>query len=465
MSVGRAVATLRRPAVALGVAAAIGGLAWVGAPLGADAATMLAIALSCITLWILTPVRPAYTGIVCIGLIGVAFSADLALTGFQSPATWLIGFGLLMGEATRQSGLAATGGRWIVARGVPYRHRTAPRRAYGYLQLWLCLGALALALVVPSALVRVFILAPVLLEISAPFESRRSRIGLFLAPLFATFYGAVGIFTAGLANIIIAGITESVAGVTITWSEWTAVLVGVMGVGRVLLIAGAMYYLFRPDPGASVDLPADRTTALTPQAKRMGLFLLVGVAVWMTDAVHGFHPLYGAIVVVALAFLPGLGVVDFGETAGEVDFTILFFIGAVFAIGEGLARFGIAETAASSLLDVIPSGASLLPVMAITLFVTMALAFLMEGLVVASVTTPVIVSFATDAGLPVQPIVMTEAIALTSYFLPYQSGVLIAILAEDVVEPVELIRVATILTVVTLVVLAPIQFALFVLIY
>lgn len=40
------------------------------------------------------PIPPAYTGLIGIGLIAVAFSTQLALTGFQKPATWLIGFGL-----------------------------------------------------------------------------------------------------------------------------------------------------------------------------------------------------------------------------------------------------------------------------------------------------------------------------------------------------------------------------------
>ena len=49
------------------------------APVGGETATLLAITLFCIALWIATPVPPAFTGMVCIGLISVTFSTDLAL--------------------------------------------------------------------------------------------------------------------------------------------------------------------------------------------------------------------------------------------------------------------------------------------------------------------------------------------------------------------------------------------------
>jgi len=90
---------------------------------------------------------------------------------------------------------------------------------------------------------------------------------------------------------------------------------------------------------------------------------------------------------------------------------------------------------------------------------------LTEGLAVASVLTPVLVSFAASAGVPLAPVAMIEAVALNAYFFPYQSAVMVAILGLDVVDTVELTRMATVCTIATLGLLVPIQIAVFALFF
>lgn len=426
---------------------------------------MLGITLFCIVLWILTPIPPSYTGVICIGLVGVTFSPDFALTGFNSPAMWLIGFGLLVGEATRRSGLASWAGWWLVSHSVPAHARDDPVHVFRYLLVSLSLGAIALALLVPSILVRVLILAPILREIGARFDSRKAQVGIFLGPLFATFYGSVGIFTAGLQNIIIAGISESVGGPSIPWAEWTGVLFPVMALSQSLLIAGILYLLYRPSRLSVVDLPERTSRSTTGSERRMFLYLLVGVVIWMTDFLHGMHPLFGAIVVVVLAFFPKIGVAEFSDAAGDIDYSIFFFLGGVFAIGEGLDRTGFADSIAESMLAVIPPDTSFVVVLLFIFVITTLLMLLLEGLVVASVITPLIVTYAAQTGLPIEPVMMIEAIALTTLFFPYQSAILVAILAEDVVETPDLIRVTSTLSIASVLLLLPLQLALFVLLY
>jgi hypothetical protein len=56
---------------------------------------------------------------------------------------------------------------------------------------------------------------------------------------------------------------------------------------------------------------------------------------------------------------------------------------------------------------------------------------------------------------------MIESVALNAYFFPYQSAVLVAILGFDVVDSVELTRMASLCTIATLLVLLPIQIGVF----
>jgi di/tricarboxylate transporter len=446
-------------AVPVGLLAAGAVLAY--APLPPDMATMLAITVFSVSLWIGTPVAPWFTGLLAVGLIGVAFSTDLALVGFRSAATWLIVLGILLGAATKESGLAGLVER-VVLRRMPARITDDAVATYRYLLVVLSAAALALAVLVPSSLVRVLILGPILFSLGDLFTERRAKIGVFLGPLFVTYYGGTGVFTGSLANIIIAGIVEANSGVSIGWVEWGLWMGPVMGVGRTLTIVAIAYVLYRPTDTDSIVVPSEYDAAVEFGAdqRRMLGFLLVGVAIWATDAVHGLHPLYGALVVVLLAFAPRIGVVEPSEV-GDVDFSIVFFVGAIFAIAAGLQRTAFTDLAARSVLSALPGDASLPLVLGFVVVVSLALTFVMEGLAVASVLTPILVSFTASAGVPLLPVAMVEAAALNTYFFPYQSAVLVAILGLDVVESVELVRMAAVCSIVTLLVVLPLQIAVF----
>jgi anion transporter len=332
---------------------------------------------------------------------GVAFSTSLALTGFQSPATWLVIVGILIGEAARQSGLADLVERLALYR-MPVSVATDAVAAYRYLLVVLSFGSLALAVLIPSSLVRVLILAPILQSLGELFEERRAAVGIFLGPLFATFYGSSGILTGSLANIIVTGLVESSGGPAITWTEWTLWLGPVMGIGRVVLIVGIAYLLYRPRNRDGVTTPElAASVSTTARERRMLGFLLLGVVIWATDFVHGLHPLFGAVVVTLLAFAPRIGVVG-PEAVGDADFSILFFLGAIFAIAEGLQQTAFTDLAANRLLSTLPADPSL-PLVLVVVVVALALTLVMEGLAVASVLTPVLVSFATSAGIPLVP--------------------------------------------------------------
>lgn len=444
--------------VPVGVAAAGGIL--LAAPLPAEAARMLAITAFCIALWVGTPVPPWLTGVVGIGLVGVGFSTELALFGFRSPATWLVLLGILIGEATRQSGLARLIERSVLRR-LPAAARDDAVASYRYLLVAFSAIGAGFVLLVPSALVRVLILGPITVSVGERFTDRSARVGLFLGPVFVTFYGAAGVLTGSLGNVIITGIVDSVAGLTIGWVEWLAWLGPVMTVGRSAVVVAVAYLLYRPDADdALADDAVVPDRAADGDERRMLAFLLVGVAIWATDFVHGLHPLYGALVVAVLVFLPRVGVVDV-EAIGDADFSIVFFLGAIFAIAEGLQRTAFTDVAAGAVLSAVPADASLPVVLAAVSAVSVALTFVMEGLAVASVLTPVLVSFARDAGVPLLPVVMVEAVSLISYFFPYQSAVLVAMIGLDLADTAEVIRMATLCSLTTLSALLPVQILVF----
>ena len=439
----------------------VAGVVLLYAPVAAEMATMLAITVFCIGLWIGAPVSPWFTGLICLGLIGVSFSTDLALVGFRSAATWLIVLGILLGEATRQSGLASPVERSVL-RAVPETGTRDAVTVYRYLLGALSVAGLGLVVLVPSSLVRVLILGPILVSLSELFTERRAKLGVFLGPLFVTYYAGSGVLTGSLANIIIAGIVEANAGLSIGWMEWLVWLGPVMAVGRAATIALVTYAFYRPTGSDALAAEAVSEAGVEASAdeRRMLFFLLIGVVIWATDSLHGLHPLYGALAVTLLAFAPRIGVVG-PDAFADADFSIVFFLGAIFAIAEGLRQTAFTDLAATTILSYLPADASLPLVLGFVVVASIALTFVKEGLAVASVLTPILVSFAANAGIPLEPVAMIEAVALNTYFFPYQSAVLVGILGLDMANSRELIRMAVLASVTTLVVLVPIQIALF----
>lgn len=148
-----------------------------------------------------------------------------------------------------------------------------------------------------------------------------------------------------------------------------------------------------------------------------------------------------------------------------MGFSIFLFLGAVFAIDAGLSETGVAATAAESLLTLIPADAPLWVVLVLVFAATIALTFLMDGLAVASVLTPVVVSFAQSSGFPIDPLLMIESVALGTFFFPYQTVIFVAILGEGIVNAGTLIKTATVVSILTTLLLLPLQIGPFVALY
>lgn len=429
--------------------------------LGIGAGTLLvAIVILAVGLWMSNLLDPTLVGVFVIGSIWLTQSAERALVGFTYPATWLVVFGIVMGAAIERSGLSDRLERALYAHLLPTGGVTDPERVYRKLLVVLCLVGAGLALVVPSAMVRVLVLAPVVADIGARFSRDSARVGIFTGPLVATYYSGTGVQTGSLPNVVVVDILQASGGVDISWLEWLLTMFPLMGVARALLVALVVARLCRPD-GTDFDSHRSATGTVDDQSGRMAVLLLLGVTIWLTDAWHGLHPAFGALVVVGLALLPPLDVLS-ADALADVDVSIAFFVAAVFAIADGLTATGIADQAARTLIGTVPEPSSLAGSLVFTFAVTLVSMLFVEGVAVASILTPVLLESVPAAHAT--PVVLAEAVALGTYFFPYQSGVLIAILGEGVVETRQLVVVVSACSIASTVLLVPLQFAVLVLV-
>lgn len=429
-------------------------------PLGTDTDTLLVvIVVLAVCLWMTNLLDPTLVGVFVIGSIWLTQSAERALVGFTYPATWLVVFGIVMGEAIERSGLGARFERALYGQFLPTGGVTDPERVYRRLLVVLCLAGAGLALVVPSAMVRVLVMAPIVTDIGGRFSRDSARVGIFTGPLVATYYSGTGVQTGSLPNVVVVDILQASGGVDVSWLGWLLTMFPLMGLGRALLVALVVARLCRPT-GTDFESPDTSRRAVDDRSGRMALLLLLGVAIWLTDAWHGLHPAFGALVVVVLALLPPVEVLSI-DALEDVDVSIAFFVAAVFAIADGLTATGIADQAARTVLGTVPEPSSLAGSLVFTFAVTLVSMLFVEGVAVASILTPVLLESVPAAHAT--PVVMAEAMALGTYFFPYQSGVLIAILGEGVVETKQLVVVASACSIASTVLLVPLQFGVLVL--
>jgi len=422
---------------------------------------LVVIVILAVGFWLTDVLDPTLVGVFVIAAIWLTQSGERALVGFTYPATWLVVFGIVMGEAIRQSGLSGRLERALYDRVLPAGEVTDPERVYRNLLGILCLSGAVLALVVPSAMVRVLVLAPIVTDVGARFSRDRARVGIFTGPLVATYYSGTGVQTGSLPNVVVVDIMEASAGIDVSWLEWFLAMFPVMGLARALLVALVVARLCRPT-GTDFESPDAPDDAGDDRSGRMALLLCFGVGIWLTDAWHGLHPAFGALVVVLLALLPPVDILS-ADGLADVDVSIALFVAAVFAIADGLTAAGVAEEASRTLLATVPRPTSLAGSVLLTFGVTLVSMLFVEGVAVASVLTPVLLEFVPAAHAT--PVVMAEAVALGTYFFPYQSGVLIAILGEGVVETRQLVVIVSACSIASTLLLAPIQFAMLVLLY
>lgn len=422
-------------------------------------ATLVLTVVVAVVFWMTNVLDPTLVGLFVIGSVWLTQSAERALVGFTYPATWLVVFGIIMGEAVRSSGLSSRLERELYDLVVPTGQIADPERVYRKLIVALCVVGAVLAVAVPSAMVRVLMLAPLVDDIGGRFSQERARVGIFAAPLIATYYSGTGVLTGSLPNVVVADILANSGGVDVSWLEWFLAMFPLMGLARALLVAAVVARLCRP-MGTDFDPPDSPRADVVDRSGRMTLLLLLGVGIWVTDAWHGLHPAFGAVVVVLLSLLPPVGILS-SEALADVDVSVVLFVAAVFAIADGLTATGVAGQAAQTLLGTVPQPTSMAGSIVLAFGFTLVSMLFVEGVAAASILTPVLLESVPTPHATV--VVMAEAVALGTYFFPYQSGVLIAMLGEDVVDTRQLVLLVSACSIASTVLLVPLQFALLIL--
>lgn len=302
-----------------------------------------AIFLATITGFMLQPLPGA--GLVIIALALVVFIGDVpmtrALSGYSSPAVWMVAIAILISRAARDVGLAKRVALLFVRRfgqsslGVAYA---------------LAFSEITLASGIPSITARSGgIILPVARGIAELYDSRpgatASRLGTFLmTSLYQSSAVACAMFITGQASNVLAAKLAMAAGVTVTgWSWFVAGLVP--GLVSAAVVPWAVFKMMRPEitrtPYAA-EFARKELEALGPIRGREAIVLAVFTTVallWLTSGWHGIE--IAAIGFAGMGILLIAGAFDWKTALSEQGAWDMFvWYGGLFALGEILNETG-----------------------------------------------------------------------------------------------------------------------------
>jgi anion transporter len=308
---------------------------------------VLAVAVVAIGLWSTEALPMGVTGILVV--LALVLSGGVpgfreALSGFAEPVTYFLMGVLTMGLAVSRSGLAERVARFFL------RHCGGrPKALYGQLLLAFPL----LTLMLPSATTRTAILIHVYeqaLDLSQVPRGAPLAKAIMLALNSINRLASTVLLTGGITPVVSAALLGGVA-----WSRWLVLLGVPYGV---LLAVGAGFIYVHYRHGFSAPLPEVPLAAATPLSgaeRRTALITLGAACLWLTDALHHWHPAIPALLAWGCLLSPSLGVLTWRDFEQHVGWANVFVLATSLSLAHALISSGAGAWVATLIVHSTPA--------------------------------------------------------------------------------------------------------------
>ena len=194
------------------------------------------LAGAAIGLWA-TGVIPEYLTALAFFLGAVLVSAaepSVIFAGFASTAFWLVFAGMVLAGGVDRTGL----GRRLAAVLIKRLDGSYARVIAG-----IVLVATGLAFLLPSTMGRVLLLLPIVLALAERLgfgPDSKGRTGMVLAALLGSYLMAAGILPGNVANMVMAGASETIYGLKLQYGPYLILHFPVLGIGKALVLVLAI---------------------------------------------------------------------------------------------------------------------------------------------------------------------------------------------------------------------------------
>jgi di/tricarboxylate transporter len=387
-------------------------------------------------------------------LLQVAPPAEI-FSGFYSAAFWLIVAGMVIGMAIKSTGL---GDRIASLLGRHLEH------SYLALIAGLMVVCSLLGFLMPSSMGRAVMMIPIGLALAerCGFEpDSKGRTGVVMAVAFGCHMPTFAILPANIPNVVLIGAAETIYDLAFSYTHYLLLHFPVLGILKAVLITWLIVKVFPDRPNPQLTQASEENDQGVPNngQMRLGIILLVTLAFWMTDSLHGISPAWVGLAATCFLLLPRVGLVDAKRFSQGMDFTLLLFIAGVLGLGSLVASSGLGSLMAVYLEDWLPleQGADFTNFVSLSLMSFIAtLGLTLPG--VPAVLTPMASDLAAQTGWSVSTVLMTQVLGFSTILFPYQSGPLLVSL-QLAKEPLNrILKITLPLTLITLLILMPLDY-------
>lgn len=355
------------------------------------------------------------------GYIAGVFLALLCIFNVEQPAEifyswtgttmWLIIGAYLIANAVKTSGLGER---------IAYNYMLRFVTGFKSIIIGIFILTLALSLLIPHPWPRAFLIMSVMMvviESSGIVKEDATKIG------FAVFAASVPLSMVFLTgDAVINPIAASYAG-GMNFVEWLKVM-GVPSLAMGFITLVLVLVLFRPTKDYSVNKEEIRGK-LAAMGKISGkelkvlIWLVIAIALWMTDAIHGINIGWVTLAIGMLIAMPVIGDLNSVKDWGAVPIHVLVFITAAMAIGHVGATTGMNDWIASTIFpDTVPDNIFILAAF-ITLMTIIIHMLLGSVIAVLGVAVPAILTF-TGGMDPIVPAMICYMAIASHYLFPFQ---------------------------------------------
>ena len=396
---------------------------------------VLAVAVLVIGLWCTEALPAGVTSLILIVALVVAGAVPgipEALAGFADPVAYFLVGVLTIGLAVSRSGLAER-----VARFFLHRSRGSARSLY----LQLLLAFPLLTVILPSATTRTGILVHV-------YEQALELGGVpRRAPLARAIMMALNSINRLASTILLTGgITPMVAAALIGgiyWSQWL-LLMSVPYVALLAIGSGLIYLLYRGGFDARLPpLPHEEPRPMSGREIRTVAITACASLLWLTDALHHWHPVIPALLAWIALLMPRIGVLTWSEFERDIGWTNFFVLASSLSLARALTTSGASAWIAQQIVHAVPQfHHQPVLVVAILLVACVPVRLLIPNITGFLATTiPIAMSIGTAAG--VNPMICGLAVMIAGdsvLYYPAQSASSLAVYERGYLTAPEIFR-------------------------
>lgn len=300
----------------------------------------LSITLAAIALWVLEPIPFSMTAVLVLFALPVsgAVTTEFALSGFSSPAIFLIVAGMMLASAVEQTSLGKR---------LAYQMMYGLGEKKGGILAGIILIPQIMAIFIPAAAVRTAMLLPIVFSVMSILGLKKGEMRakkLMMGVAIGSNVSGVAILPAAIGNVITVDLINYYTKQHVTYFDWLLMALPMW----LLMIPISWFVLYKSFP-VQEEVPKGlkekmkemiaELGPITSQEKRLFGILILVFLLWTLEGVHGWPPVIPALIGAVLLAWPGIGVAAWDKML-KINFGTLMLLGVTLSLGRALYETG-----------------------------------------------------------------------------------------------------------------------------